>query len=117
MIGRNSSNQDVPIALEAPLAAGTSVTSTELLPVIPNPTTGTSLVQYGLAARSRVDLSIYSVEGRRVRTLAHGVQEAGRYQLTWDGTDDRGAAMKSGVFFIRLDAAGIRKTRVLMVIR
>ena len=55
--------------------------------------------------------------GRRVKTLAHGVQDSGRYHFTWNGTDDRGNAMKSGIYFARLETAGIRKTRLISVMR
>ena len=75
------------------------------------------MVQFGLAQRGAVTLAVYSVDGRLVRSLVRGVQEAGRYQFVWDGQDDHGASIKSGMFFVRLEAGGLRKTRVLSVIR
>ena len=57
------------------------------------------------------------MDGRLIRTLAQGVFEAGRYQFTWDGSDARGTALRSGIFFVRLESAGVRKTRVVSVIR
>ena len=64
-----------------------------------------------------MDLSIYSVDGRHVKTIAHGVQNVGRYQFSWDGTDAQGSVAKSGLFFVRLEAAGVRTSRLLSVIR
>ena len=76
-----------------------------------------SVLQYSLAKAGPVELAIYSVDGRKVRTLAHGIQEVGRYRLTWDGADDRGEVMKSGVFFARLETAGLQKTRLIALVR
>lgn len=116
--GRNASNRNVPVALYSPSAAAAPrVTVTELSPVIPNPTHGTAGVAYALAKRGAVKLAVYDVDGRLVRTLAQGTFEAGRYQLTWDGTDARGAAVKSGMFYVRLESAGASQTRVVSVIR
>jgi len=115
--GRDAGNRDVDVAIQSPLAVHDVPKATELLPAVPNPTRGSTLLLYSLASRSRVSLAVYSVDGRRVKTIAQGVQEAGRYQFTWNGVDERGAVMKSGVFYVRLDAGGTKQTRVLMVIR
>ncbi len=116
-IGRDARNQRVPVDIQSTLAVGLVAPATELLPVIPNPTRGSSTVQFGLAQRGAVSLAIYSVDGRLVRSLVRGVQEAGRYQFVWDGQDDHGASIRSGMFFVRLEAGGLRKTRILSVIR
>ena len=99
------------------LAVGGAPSLTELSPVIPNPVRGRTTLQYALAARGPVSLAIYSVDGRRVRTLAQGVRDAGRYDVAWNGTDDRGATVTSGVFFVRLEAAGLRRTRLITLVR
>ena len=52
-----------------------------------------------------------------MKTLARGIQEVGRYHFTWNGTDERGALVKSGLYFVRFDAAAMRKTRLITVIR
>jgi hypothetical protein len=117
VIGRDAMNHAVAVAVHSPVVTNAPVTATDLFPVIPNPTHGTSLIPYSLVRRGAVSLSIYSVDGRLVKTLARGVQEAGRYEITWDGTDTRGSALKSGLFYVRFEAAGVRRTRVLSVIR
>jgi flagellar hook assembly protein FlgD len=85
--------------------------------VIPNPArAGRATVAYSLAKAGPVDVSIYSVDGRRVKTLAHGTQEAGRYQVRWDGSDDRGTTLRAGTYFVRLQAADVTRThRVTLV--
>jgi hypothetical protein len=62
---------------------------------------GPALVRLGVAHAGRVQVSIYDVAGRRVRTLADRVFPAGEHTLQWDGTDDAGAKAARGVYFIR----------------
>jgi FlgD Ig-like domain len=115
--GRSSSNKDVAVTLKNPVAVASLVSVTELFPVIPNPTRGSAMVQYALAKRGPVDLSVFSVDGRHVKTLAGGVHEAGRFSVSWDGADEHGSPMKSGMYFVRYEAAGQHLSRVLTVIR
>jgi hypothetical protein len=60
-----------------------------------------SLVHLGIAAIGRVQVNVYDVAGRRVRTLADRIVQAGELTLAWDGTDDTGAAVARGVYFVR----------------
>jgi len=93
------------------------VTATDLMAVIPNPMHGESAVSFTLAARGNVDLSIFSVDGRRVKTLAHGVHEIGRYQIKWNGADESGSIAGPGVYYVRFEALGIRRTRLVTLMR
>jgi hypothetical protein len=117
VIGRDGQNHGVTVLMQGVEAAKLPVTATDLLPVIPNPTRGSALVQYALARAGSVHLAIYSVDGRLVKTLVNGAQDPGRYQLSWDGTDAHGTLLRSGMFYVRLEAAGVRQARVLSVIR
>jgi len=65
---------------------------------------------------AQVDLSIYSVEGRLIRTLASGVRVAGEHQERWDGRDDRGQRVASGVYFYRLSAGTFVAQKKLVVL-
>jgi hypothetical protein len=62
---------------------------------------GPSTVRLGIAQRGRVQVNIYDVAGRRVRTLADRVFPAGEQTLQWDGTDDAGPGSPRGVYFVR----------------
>ena len=68
----------------------------------PNPFQRATRIAYDLPARSKVTLSIYDVNGRQVRKLADGWQNAGRYSLRWDGRDKKGRACPAGVYFCSL---------------
>jgi hypothetical protein len=63
--------------------------------------TGPALVRLGIAHAGRVQVSIYDVAGRKVRTLADRVFPAGEHTLQWDGTDDAGTKAARGVYFVR----------------
>jgi len=68
----------------------------------PSPFRLRTRIAYDLPARSRVHLSIYDVDGRQVRRLADGWQDAGRYSLSWDGRDMKGRTCPTGVYFCSL---------------
>jgi hypothetical protein len=62
---------------------------------------GASTVRFGIARAGRVQVSIYDVAGRKVRSLADRVFPAGEHSLQWDGTDDSGQKLARGVYFVR----------------
>jgi len=64
-----------------------------------------------------VELEVYSVDGRRVKSLMAGTQDAGRYHLVWNGTDERGSPVRSGLYFVRLHVGPAHVTRLMTLIR
>lgn len=82
----------------------------ELAPAFPNPARGATSLRYGLPARERVTLSLYSVLGQRVATLADGEQEPGWHLVRYED-----ARLPSGVYFVRLQAgADVRTARLVL---
>jgi hypothetical protein len=81
------------------------------LSVRPNPMRAVSLVRFELPAAGEATLEVFNVQGRRVRRVASGWFEAGPHQALWSGADDAGRALPSGVYFVRLEAAGEREVR------
>jgi hypothetical protein len=67
----------------------------------PNPFGPVTSVTYSLASREHVNISVYDLAGRHVRTLVDELQQPSRYGIEWDGTNDRGQALPPGVYFIR----------------
>jgi hypothetical protein len=90
----------------------TMPTRTSFAPAVPNPFRGTTTLSYALARGGAVELAIYGVDGRRVATLASGVQEAGSYRLTWDGGNAR-----PGLYYARLSTPEGRFTRTLVLVK
>jgi subtilisin-like proprotein convertase family protein len=82
----------------------------------PNPFNPVTKVVYGLPSEGRVSLKVYNVAGKLVRVLADGFEEAGYHQAVWDGRDDRGQAVASGVYFARMEAEGFEaSTRMVLL--
>ena len=82
----------------------------------PNPFNAETQMTYALPVAGAVELAIYNVRGQRVRTLVQGVQAAGRYQIVWDGRNDTGAGLASGVYLSRLASTqGVRVRRLLLI--
>ncbi len=76
-----------------------------LLPNYPNPFNPTTQINYALPRATNVKLFIYNVIGQRVRTLVDAEkQTAGLHSVQWDGTDEFGKAVSSGVYFYRIEA-------------
>ncbi len=116
-IGRSTDNKDIAVTVQSNVSLANVASSTELYPVIPNPARGSAMIQYALAKAGAVNLAVYSVDGRRVKLLVSGTHDAGRFQVNWNGADDRGTPMTSGMYFVRFEAGGNRTSRVLTVIR
>ena len=95
-------------------------TETRLLANYPNPFNPETWIPYQLAKPAEVTLHIYSLNGTLVRTLALGHQPAGMYQTRgraayWDGRNEQGEALASGVYFYRLIAADFTATRKMLI--
>jgi hypothetical protein len=115
VLGRSSTNSPITVQTGVTAVEDAPVTRTELAPPIPNPMSRNALLQYSLLVSTQVDLSIYSVDGRRVRTITRGSQQGGRYRFNWNGADDRGNQARSGIYFVRLDAGTQHFTRKLVL--
>jgi len=90
--------------------------STTLLPVHPNPFRGSVRVEYSLAEKVRVRLSVYNVAGQMVRELMNESQAPGTYSVSWDGRDQGTHPLPSGVYLYRLevsDKSWVRKAVLL----
>ena len=68
----------------------------------PNPFKPATDIEYGLPEACFVDLAVFDVTGKRVRTLVNGQQPAGHRVVRWNGKNDSGAAVSAGVYFCKL---------------
>jgi hypothetical protein len=93
------------------------VHETRLLPVYPNPVATTGLLRFEIARGGRVALGVFDISGRRVRTLVQGDLDAGDHEILWRGDDDRGRALASGVYIVRLTAPDRTLTRKVIKTR
>ncbi len=89
----------------------------QLLGNYPNPFNPSTTIVFELARAGRATLAIFDVSGRRLRVLLDGRQEAGRREVFWDGRNDGGRAMASGVYFARLGTEHGDQARRLMLLK
>lgn len=83
----------------------------------PNPFNPTTTILYRLARPITVNLSIYNVLGEKVITLVHGKQTTGEHEIIWDGRDNKGRLVGSGIYFYRIEASGFVKTYKMMLLK
>jgi hypothetical protein len=87
------------------LQSGSSVpAATRLLGARPNPFNPTTAIAYDLRAPHHVVLQVYDARGRLVRTLVDAGRTPGAHSATWDGRDDSGHEMSSGIYWVRMQA-------------
>jgi putative hemolysin len=83
---------------------------------VPNPFNPSTVIRYAIPRPGAVNLSIYDVSGRRVRVLVDSpFQGGGDHSVEWDGRDDSGNAMASGVYFSRLETEERTLTRKMVL--
>jgi hypothetical protein len=114
VFGRDGVNAPVSIETARTMPAAEQTIATGLLPQTPNPFRKDSSVLLGLATPNPVDLSIYSVDGRRVRTLRRERMQPGVYRIPWDGRDNLGRSVASGIFYVRLAIENASFTKTIV---
>ena len=85
--------------------------------VYPNPFNPTTTIAFHLPESTSATLAVYAVDGHRVRLLGDGPFTAGDHRLTWDGRDDAGRVLGSGVYFCRLLAGGRSDVQRVVLVR
>jgi hypothetical protein len=83
----------------------------------PNPFNPVTRISYYIPKTSIVDLSIYNMLGQRIRTLVHQVQNAGSYTVRWDGKNNFGTPVASGVYLYNLTAGKFKESRKMILLR
>jgi streptogramin lyase len=84
---------------------------------LPNPFNAATVIQYDLPQPVKVKVEIYNIRGQKVRTLLDEFQEAGYKSVLWDGADEDGAGIASGVYFYRLEAGDRVSVRRMTLLR
>ncbi|HMB91886.1 MAG TPA: choice-of-anchor D domain-containing protein [Rhodothermales bacterium] len=83
----------------------------------PNPFNPETVIRYSLNVQSTVELVIFNVLGQRIRTLVQSDQTSGTYEVRWDGRDEAGQSVASGVYIYRLQADGFTASRKMLLLR
>ncbi len=88
-----------------------------LHPNFPNPFNPATTITYRLPLATRVALDIFDISGRKIRTLATGQRRAGFHQAIWDGRDQLGQRVSSGIYLYQIKTADFRQIRKMVLLR
>jgi hypothetical protein len=91
--------------------------SYELGQNFPNPFNPVTLINFELASNELVSLKVYDASGKLVRTLVNEVRNAGVHNEEWDGRDNTGALVSSGVYFYRMTAGTFKQTKRMVLLK
>jgi len=83
----------------------------------PNPFNSSTVIRFALPSSGPVELAVYNMAGQRVARLIDGSREAGVYTVGWDGRDDGGRALASGLYLYRLRGSSHMAARKLLLLR
>ncbi|MCK4420685.1 T9SS type A sorting domain-containing protein [candidate division WOR-3 bacterium] len=83
----------------------------------PNPFTGTTEIEYGLPKNANVNITVYNLLGQKIATFVDEYKNAGCYRVRWDGTDNTGRKLSSGIYFIHLKAGKYTETKKVCLIK
>ncbi|HVK40257.1 MAG TPA: FlgD immunoglobulin-like domain containing protein [Candidatus Kapabacteria bacterium] len=85
--------------------------------IAPNPFSAATKVTFTLARSSSIELAVYDIRGRFVRTLAGGQHGAGAFSVTWDGTGELGVQLDPGTYVVRLRAGAATVSEKVVLVR
>ena len=83
----------------------------------PNPFNPTTTIEYQLQSRDAVELIIFNQLGQRVKTVVNETQRAGLHQARWDGRNESGESVASGLYLYRLKVADFTLVRKMVLLR
>lgn len=83
----------------------------------PNPFNPSTAISYSLQSRSKVSIQVFDITGRLVRTLVDCEQNAGNYNMSWNGTDTGGKKAASGIYMLRMKAGSFVKSIKMVMLK
>jgi hypothetical protein len=93
------------------------ITGFELQQNYPNPFNPETMIEYHVPAAGNLNIVVYSMAGQKIKTLANGWHNAGSYQVPWNGTNEAGIPVASGVYFYRLSGSTYSAVKKMILIR
>ncbi len=102
---------------ETPDGVGTVPAKTEIVGNFPNPFNPKTTIKFALSSAETVHLNVYDLSGRMVKTLVDGPMAAQDHEVIWDGKDDSGSRVASGVYFYKLVAGDFTATEKMVMLK
>ena len=113
-------NADAAIAVYNPVAPLTEEVPVKLFHLgqnHPNPFNPTTSIRFTVDKEGPVELAVFDVSGRKIRTLVRDTRGPGEHVVTWDGTDQAGSRVPSGMYFYQLVSGRESSTRKMMLVK
>ncbi|MDG2265477.1 MAG: T9SS type A sorting domain-containing protein, partial [Candidatus Marinimicrobia bacterium] len=88
-----------------------------LHPSYPNPFNPNTIISFSLSLSSFVDMRVVDINGRKIKNLLNKTLNSGNHNVSWDGANDSGVNMSSGIYFIILNVNGTILSQKLSLIR
>ena len=82
-----------------------------------NNSTGAWSISYDIPEAAEVSLEIFNVAGQKIRTIAQGLHEPGRYRVQWNATNDIGQPLSSGMYIYRIQAGDFISVKKLILMK
>ncbi|GAB1366583.1 hypothetical protein MASR1M36_14540 [Candidatus Cloacimonadaceae bacterium] len=116
----NTPNLSIPISL----TSGSDGEDPGISPVItaldnnfPNPFNPETTIRYSLKEAGQVKINIFNMKGQMIRSLLNENKSAGNHRVIWNGKDDRGSNVSSGIYFYRMEATNYSATKKMMLMK
>lgn len=106
--------QFIIVGIENPVAVPSQI---QLFQNYPNPFNPVTTIGFQLSTTSEVELTIFNLSGRKIKTLLKERKTAGKHEIRWDGRDNKNAEVASGVYFYRLKTGSFSEVRRMLLIR
>ncbi|MDD4147588.1 MAG: FlgD immunoglobulin-like domain containing protein, partial [Candidatus Cloacimonetes bacterium] len=108
----------IPITVE-PSSNGIQVNPvvTALNGNFPNPFNPETTINFSLKEAGNVKLNIFNIKGQLIRTLVNAPMNAGKHQMVWNGKDNNGTSVSSGLYLYRMEAGSYRSTKKMMLMK
>ncbi len=107
----NSWEHVIPVSITSEVP-----TQNSLAQNFPNPFNPTTTIQFSLADKSNVRLYVYNSLGQLVTTLLHETRSPGMHSVVWDGKDENGLKVSSGIYFYHMETETFSNTKRMMII-
>jgi len=113
----NPSAQELNVQIEPNKVIRSIPQTFSLAQNYPNPFNARTVIKYSLPKDSKVEIAIYNILGRKVKTLVNEHQQAGYKTVVWDGKNQKGNEVASGVYFYRITADDFVQSKKMLLLK
>ena len=83
----------------------------------PNPFNPETIIKFSLDSESLVIINIYNIRGQKVKSLVNDTKTSGNHQVIWNGSDESGLSVSSGIYFYRMQANYFTTTKKMLLLK